>query len=119
MKGIVGFDHLQITCIIGVHPEERVAPQQIFVDFKGEFDFTTCVKSDLIQDTLDYAEVAKLCTEVAMQRAYSLLETCAYDALHLLVQKYDLKWAWIKVKKPTPFANVEWTYVELVYGERK
>ena len=57
MPGLIGFEHLPIKCVIGVHPEERSKEQEIFVDLKVEADFGVCAESDHINHTVNYVRL--------------------------------------------------------------
>lgn len=116
MIGVVGFENLEIECIIGVHAEERSNSQKIYVDFKGEADFSLSAVTDDLQHALDYFSVAQVCSQVAQKGKYFLLEKCANDILQELVRHFGITWGWIKIKKNHPFPAVEWTFVELEYG---
>lgn len=113
MPGLIGFEHLPIKCIIGVYPEERLKEQEIFVDLKVEANFGPCALSDQINHTVNYAMLAKLCTEMAQTSQYQLLETYASHVLQKLIDEFAINWAWIKVKKPMAASSSYYMTVEL------
>lgn len=113
MKGIIGFEHYKITCIVGVYPQERAKEQDIYIDLKAEFDVSRCVKSDRVEETLDYVKLAEMCRVLAQTGKYQLLEKLAYDVLKKVVAEPGVSKAWIKVKKPGGLADAEYTTVEM------
>lgn len=113
MKGIVGIDQHQIECIIGIHPEERVREQPIFVDIQVETDFSKCQQTDNLAHTVDYDVIAKLCTDLAKQGQYNLMETYACAVLETMFSRFEVSWAWIRVKKPQNWGEKTCTTVEL------
>lgn len=113
VKGIIGFEHYEIPCVIGVYPKERRVPQSIFVDLKVELDMSECVRSDKLQDTLDYVKLAAVCSDLAQNGNYQLIETYAYDVVQAFLQYPQVSWVWIKIKKPQGLASAMFTTIEL------
>lgn len=111
--GILGFHHYQINCVIGIHPEERQYEQIVFVDLKIKVDLTRCLASGEIQDTIDYGLLAQLCSQLAKQNHYHLLETFASDILKHCLQRFHAVWAWVSIQKPAAIPSAAYAYVEL------
>lgn len=100
----ISINHHPISCIIGVFPNERIEPQTIYMDFEVEADISEAVKSDSITEAFDYVKLAELCTQLAQEKKFFLLETLAYEAVQLLLQQ-GVEWACVKVKKLKEFAQ--------------
>lgn len=113
MRGVIKISNHRISCIIGVLAEEKTREQEIFVDLELVRDFSKCVNSDDVQDTICYVEVSNLCSETAKKGKFGLLETYAHTVLERLFQDYDLEWAKIKVKKPDALPTGDYAVVEL------
>lgn len=113
MKGIIGFEHYRISCVIGVYAEERKREQEIYVDLKVEYDFSKCVQTDRVEDTLDYVKLADMCQGLAKKGHYQLLEKFASDVLKNVLNESGVSKAWIKVKKPGGLLQADYTTVEL------
>jgi 7,8-dihydroneopterin aldolase/epimerase/oxygenase len=113
MQGIIGFKQLAISCIIGDFPEEWEQEQLIYVDLKVKADFSRCAQSDNLKDTVNYVQLAEICTQMAKTKKYRLLETFAYEVLERLLADFPLSWVWISVKKPAGIQSAQYTYVEL------
>ena len=113
MIGQIGFENLKISCIIGMGEEERREEQPIFVDLKVGVDISKSVKTDKLEDTVDYVAMAQVCTELALQKQYQLLETYAAEVLKALFDGFDIQEAWIKVKKPEALPTAAYSVVEL------
>jgi dihydroneopterin aldolase len=112
-KGLIGISHHRISCVIGILPEERIQAQDIYVDVKVKTSFVPSVQSDCISKTVNYVDLAQICTELAQKRQYYLLETFASEALNAIFSDSRIEWAWIKVKKPQALSSAEYTFVEL------
>ena len=104
MQGKVGFRSVVIPCIIGIHLHERIKKQNIVVDLEVSADFTACLLSDRIQDTVDYCALLEVCEEHA-KKNYQLLERYAAEVLLALFQKFPISYAEIRVEKPQALAS--------------
>lgn len=113
MIGLIGFENHRISCIIGIHDAERVEKQDIFVDLKVAVDISKCVSSDRVEDTVDYVSMALVCSNLAINNSYRLLERYAVDVLKALFDSFDIQEAWIKVKKPNGLPLADHSFVEL------
>lgn len=116
MKGIIGFENLRISCIIGVYAEERQKEQPIFVDLKIKLDLSKSIQTDSIQDTIDYVNLSKICLDLAKTHHFNLIETYARNVLTVIFQTYPVQWAWIKVRKPNALPHADHAFVELEEG---
>mgnify|MGYP002525254708 CR=1 FL=1 len=58
----VKIERLELDCIIGINPWERLTKQQITVDIEIDTDLTAAGKSDSIEDTINYRTIAKTVT---------------------------------------------------------
>jgi dihydroneopterin aldolase len=118
MKGIIGIQDLQIHCIIGIYQNERLQEQDIFVDLKVQSDFSPCVKSDSIMETINYTKLADTCSEFAKLKKYGLLETFAVEVLDEIFRTFPVNWGWIRIKKPQAIPNAAFAVVEFEKGTR-
>lgn len=113
MLGILGLENYKIRCIIGVHPFERTHEQDIYIDLKVEANMAACVESDQIYDTVCYAQLAKICADIAWEGQFQLLEAYANEVLSTLMENFSINWAWIRVKKPVPDMSGSFVMIEL------
>ena len=113
MEGIIGIKRLRIHCIIGDLPHERVTTQDLLVDIKVRADFSACVKSDRLENTVDYVRIAEIAATRAFEGKYQLIETFAAAVLQSLFEEFPISWAWIKVDKPEAILAAECSTVEL------
>lgn len=116
MKGTIGFEHCRVVCCIGVEQSERQVPQELYIDLKVQYDFSSCMHSDDIQDAINYVDLADVCLQTASNKQYRLMETLASDILNTLLADHRIDWAWIKIKKPQAIPTAQYATVEL---ERK
>ena len=79
---------LQITARIGATAEERESPQLLELDVELAVDLRTAGRSNLLADTVNYADVAADISGVASQKEWILLENLAAEVSNSLLQKY-------------------------------
>ncbi|MBL4585107.1 MAG: dihydroneopterin aldolase [Pseudomonadales bacterium] len=86
MIGTVLIDRLELECIIGILPAERITPQPLFIDVEMDCDFTAAAASEHVSDTVNYAEIATLLEELVHKKAYQLVETLVAQACDLILE---------------------------------
>lgn len=109
----IGFKNYCIKCLIGIEPHERANEQDILVDVRVEADCSLAIKTENIQKTIDYRLLARICEEIAHQGCYQLIETYASEVLEEIMNRFNLKRAWIRVKKPSALPEADYAYVEM------
>ena len=86
----------------GVTAAEREVGQRLVLDLRldvGECDATV---TDLVEDTVDYAEVCNTVALVAQQRSYKTLERLCTAVADRLLERFDAEEVWVKAAKPEP-----------------
>jgi len=111
--GILGIHRRRISCVIGVYPEERQQEQILIVDAKIKVHITHCLASDELIDTVDYLLIAELCTRLAQEKKYFLLERLASDILEACLSRFQALWGWVRIEKPLAIADAACAFVEL------
>ncbi|MBN2143807.1 MAG: dihydroneopterin aldolase [Candidatus Aureabacteria bacterium] len=118
MNGIIGLKDYPISCIIGDLPEERLREQQLLIDVEVRFPFDKVIKTDTLEDTLDYMLVAKKLKFLARTRKYRLIELFAAEAISVLYKRWPLiKGVRIKIRKKACLPDGGEAYVMLSKGE--
>lgn len=90
---------LPLQVVIGVYPEERLAPQRLLLDVELDVDIQAAARSDDIQDALDYARLAQLLTTWAAEREFQLLEALAYHLMTRLLEQPRIQGVCLKLSK--------------------
>lgn len=111
----IRIEKLLITCIIGMLPEERINPQRLYVDMELYADFSDVIKSDNVEDTINYAEVADLVQETAINTKAKMVEYLAGVIIEKLKNQYSpkLKGVKIRLSKPDILPNTDSVGIEL------
>lgn len=111
----IRIEKLLITCIIGMLPEERINPQRLYVDMELYADFSDVIKSDNVEDTINYAEVADLVQETAINTKAKMVEYLAGVIIEKLKNQYSPKLNGVKIRlsKPDILPNTDSVGIEL------
>lgn len=68
---------LAVSCVIGVHPEEKIRPQSLRLDLRLYLDTSAAALSGILSRTVDYSLVAKELTFILEHSRFRLLESAA------------------------------------------
>ena len=115
MIGSIGLEGLQIHCIVGIHPHERVTEQDLFVDISVACDFAAAAEADRVEHTIDYDRISNELTALAVTRQYQLIETFAEESAALLFTLFpSVRGVEMTVRKPAavPAAACSFVHVQ-------
>jgi FolB domain-containing protein len=94
-------DALEVECIVGIRPAERVQKQHVRVHLDMGLDLARSGKSGRIAHTVDYSRVATEITNLLQFRAYKLIEVATEElAASLLALHPALQRVTLRVEKP-------------------
>lgn len=113
MIGQILLEGLEIECVIGIYPHEREMTQLLLVDIEIDRDFAAAAKHDTVEHTVDYVDLAKALTNLAVTRQYRLLETFAEEAAALLIRDFAALRAIVKIMKPGAVEGANWPAVRV------
>ncbi len=116
MRGIIGIDDLKVRCIIGCGSLERKTPQDILLDLKVSYDFSSLKKSEELSNTIDYVALSDVCIQLASENKFKLIETLANEIVQKLLIQFPIDGVWIRVKKASGLKSASYAYVELKKG---
>jgi dihydroneopterin aldolase len=86
----------------GVTAAEREVGQRLVVDIRLEVGDCDATVTDLVDDTVDYAEVCNVVSLVAAQRSYKTLERLCSAVADRLLDDFAADEVWVKAAKPEP-----------------
>jgi dihydroneopterin aldolase len=90
---------LCVSSFIGATEEERRRPQRLDVSLVLEKTGGFAGVNDVLERTIDYAEVAQRVKEIAVQGQRLLIETLAEDVARVLLENYPLAAVEVEVCK--------------------
>jgi dihydroneopterin aldolase len=94
-------DALEVECILGIRPAERVRKQHVQVHLDLGLDLSRSGKSGRIAHTVDYSRVATQVTHLLQFRAYKLIEAATEEiAASLLALHPALERITLRLEKP-------------------
>ena len=75
--GEIRLSGMRLKTVLGVHPDERVAPREVVADVRLFLDLERASRTDDLADTVDYAALADRLCDVASRSAFHLIEAFA------------------------------------------
>ncbi len=98
--GVIFVDGLEINACHGVNAEEKTQPQPFILDAEIETDFYAAVKSDGLEDTINYSSVCKALAGAVTGNCFNLIEKLAAECAFTVMEKFGAKRAAVTVNKP-------------------
>jgi dihydroneopterin aldolase len=86
----------------GVSEAEREIGQRLVVDLRLEIGEVDATVTDLVEDTVDYAEVCQAVALVAQQRSYRTLERLCAAIAERLLGEFEADRVMVRCSKPEP-----------------
>ena len=100
---------LEITCIIGILPNERVTEQTVLLDIDLDIDIGGSTFADDINETIDYTKIAEMATQLAISKKYKLIESFCIDLTNLFLDTFKIiQKSNITVKKPNALSKAKY-----------
>ena len=96
----VVIEQLELDCVIGVNPWERLVNQRITIEITMDVDLLAAGKSDSIRDTVDYSEVVKAVTAEVNSSSYRLVEALASRVAEICMEPERVQSVEITLRKP-------------------
>ena len=96
----VKIERLELDCIIGINPWERLTKQQITVDIEIDTDLAAAGNSDSIEDTINYRTIAKNVTTEIQKSDYGLVESIGAKIADICLEDDRVFSVRVTVRKP-------------------
>lgn len=90
---------LRIDCVIGVWEWERRITQAVYIDVDLGADIGDAARSDRLEDTVSYKDIAVRITEIAQQGRFHLVESLAEQVARSMMEEFSAPWCRIRVNK--------------------
>ena len=91
---------LEVTCVIGVNPEERTGKQPLILGVELFTDLSTAGISDSIEDTIDYAELTDRIAGYVERSSWLLIEKLAEEVARICLSLEAAQGVTVTVEKP-------------------
>ena len=100
---------LEITCIIGILPNERVKEQTLLLNINLDVDIGDSTFADDINETIDYTIIAEMATQLAITKKYNLIESFCKELNNLFLETFQsIQQTRITVKKPNALPKAKY-----------
>jgi dihydroneopterin aldolase len=90
---------LEVACIIGDLPEERLCEQVLVLDVTLSLDLSPVLASDALQDTVDYAALAEALRVALRAKQFRMIESAAACAAHVCLLHARVDAVTVRVEK--------------------
>ena len=81
---------LEIICIIGILPKERIEEQTLLLDINLDVNIGDSHFEDEIEETIDYTIIAEMATKLAVTKKYNLIESFCRDLNNLFLETFKV-----------------------------
>ena len=96
---------LEVQTLLGVYPEERLAPRSVLLNIIIEYDGSRAAKSDNMDDALDYAAIEQAIVSSVPQQTFALLEALAEHVAQLVLSLPASRSVTVEIDKPGALAH--------------
>lgn len=97
---IIRITDLSLETIIGVFDWERKEKQKVVINVEIDFNAAKAIKSDRVQDTVDYKTITKKIIRHIEASKYFLLEKMTESVLKIVMEDPRVKKAKVRIDKP-------------------
>jgi len=116
MLGTIRIQDLELSCIIGIYPEERINIQPLFLDIEMDIDISKVTETGSISHTIDYAEISQMITTWILEKQFLLIENVAEGGCRLICSTYSqVIRCKLEVKKPKAIQHASYVSVTVEY----
>lgn len=98
---------LAVETIIGVHDWERRQKQLVRIDLTLHLSTRNAAKTDAIEDTVSYGDVARLVSDLAERSNHNLIESLAAAIADTVLAGFGIESITVVVHKPGAVTNAD------------
>jgi len=84
----------------GVAEQEKILGGKFEVDVELEFNMTSAIRTDHLQDTISYEDLYQLVQDVITHSKFHLIEALAGKLLRVIFDNYSVDSVLIRIRKP-------------------
>lgn len=105
---------LRLQCILGIHPWERVQPQEVLINLVIYTSTKTAASQDDLQETIDYESLAQQTIELAQKMQRKTVEALAEDIADLCLTFNGVEKVIVRLEKPQALPSAAAAGVEII-----
>ncbi len=91
--------NLKLKTIIGIYPWEEKIDREIVINIEIDTDFNQSLKSDDINDTIDYDFISSAVKNLVAEKKFKLVEKMAQEIMDLIMQNPKVKKCKLEIDK--------------------
>ena len=91
---------LEVDAVIGIWDWERQIKQTVSIDLEMAVDTRAVAESDLVEDALNYKDVAKRLIAFVGASEFQLVESLAEAVARIVIEEFSVPWVKVSVAKP-------------------
>ena len=107
-----------MECVIGVWEWERQITQKLIIDLEMGWDIRAAARSDALEDTLSYKDVAKRVNAFVVETQANLVETLAEGIAGLLQEEFGVLWGRGRINKRGAVTGARDVGVDIERGQQ-
>jgi len=107
-------NELVIPCIIGVFEHERKEKQNVILTIELAIDTQKAGKTDNLEDTVSYSDIAHEITEMVSNSQFKLLEKFADEVAIICLKDKRIKQVKVHVEKPKALKQAASAAIEII-----
>ena len=104
---------LEVACVIGDRPEERLREQRLMIDVSLSLDLAAVAKSDVLADTVDYEALAAAIKKELQQARCRMIESAAERVAQVCLADARVVAVRVRVEKPGVIPGLRAAAVEI------
>jgi dihydroneopterin aldolase len=97
---IIFLHDLRVDALIGIWEWERRIRQTVVIDLDMGVDIRRAARSDEVEDTLNYKQVAKRVQQFVADADFKLVETLAERIAEIVQGEFGVSWVRVRIFKP-------------------
>jgi dihydroneopterin aldolase len=113
LPAVLHIRNLQLQCIIGTDPDERVTPQPVCIQIQLWCDIATAVESDDLRQALDYREVYNQIVSMVEASQFFLIEKLVHAIAQVCLAHEKTQKVTVTLEKIAVLPHTEKSGIEL------
>ena len=109
----VFIDNLKVFGILGIHPHEQRAPQEIRISLAASTDISKAAINDDITQSVNYSTLAKDIIRFVKDSHYLTIEALIEALAGELMKNKSIEHLWLRVEKPDAVPQAQSVGVEI------
>ena len=95
---------LRLSCVVGVKPEERIAPREVVFQIELGLDLAEAARADNLEQTVSYSALAEEISKTVADSNFRLIESLAEEVAQVCLSFAKVKEVRITLDKPGAIA---------------